>query len=392
MSARRILLGLIAAGALVRVVLAFTTDGIVYDLDSYQLVAAALAGGDPLSLYRDVNVEALRWPYPAGYLPWLGAVHWASNNLGIEFESLVRLAPIAADAALAWVVYAALGDRGADERVRLGGAALVALGPSFAFVSGYEGQLDAAAILPAAVAFLVWGRMAPGPRRAVAAGLLVGVGAALKTVPILMLLALLPSARSRREGLLLMAAAVAVPLVTIAPWLAAEPRATFEALRYNGLPGLGGLSLLAQPSLATGWLVTDEFDRSALTDALIDARTVLTVALLGGIAVFLLRRRPEPLVAALVVWTGLFAFGLNFGPRYLVWGLPFMLMAGRLREAAALQAIAFPAAVIVALRPWEQQAMATIYVVLMIGLIVAFAAWFVWLVRRAPRSPALART
>lgn len=387
---RLILWSLVAAGTLGRLVLAFTTEGIVYDIDSYQLVAGALAGPDPLALYRDVNAEALRWPYPAGYLPWLGVTHLASVHLGADFESFVRLAPIAADAGLAWVVQAALGDRGAGERVRLAAAALVAFGPSIAFVSGFEGQLDSAAILPAAAAFLVWQRMEPSSRRALAAGLLVGAGAALKTVPVLMLLPLLAATRSRREAAVLVAATAAVPLVTIAPWLIAEPRETIEALRYNGLPGLGGLSLVAQPSLATAWLVTDRFETSALTEALIEARTIFTVALLGALAVFLLRRRPEPLIGALIVWSALFAFGLNFGPRYLVWALPFALMAGRLREVAALQAIAFPAAVIVAGRPWDERWLATVYVVLMIALVVAFLAWLVVLVMRRRPTEGLA--
>ena len=377
---------LIAAGTAVRVVLAFTTDGLAYDLESTQIVAGALAGSDPLALYRDVNAEAGRWPYPAGYFPWLAASEWISNRTGLEFTSLVRIAPIAADAALAWVVHAALADRGATGRVRLTAVALVAFGPSIALVSGYEGQIDSVAILPAALAYIVWQRMPPSPRRALAAGLLVGVGAAVKTVPALMLLPLLAVTRDRREAATLVAAAAAVPLVTIAPWLAAEPRETFDALRYTGLPGLGGLSLLAQPSLATGWIVTDEFDRSGLTNALIDGRGVLTVVLLAAVAAFLFRRRPEPLTGALVVWTALFAFGINFGPRYVVWALPFALMAGRLREAAALQLIAFPAAVIVAGRTWDERWLATVYVVLMIALLVAFFAWLVVLVRSAPAT------
>lgn len=388
---RRALWALVVAGTLVRVVVAFTTHGLVYDLDSSRLVAGALVGTHPLSLYRDVNSVALRWPYPAGYFPWLAATHWISNNLGLDFSHVVRLAPIAADGVLAWVVQAALGDRGAAERVRLVAAALVAFGPSLALVSAYEGQVDALAILPAAVALFAWGRMAPSWRRALVAGLLVGVGAALKTVPVLMLLALLPAARTRREAAVLVAGTAAVPLLTLAPWFAAEPHATIAALRYNGLPGLGGLSLVAQPSLATAWLVTNDFHRSALTNALIDARTILTLALLVGVAAFLLRRRLEPLTAALVVWTALFAFGLNFGPRYLVWALPFALMAGRLREAAALQLIAFPAAVIVAGRTWNHRWIATVYVVLMIALIVAFLAWLALLVVRARPAPRVAR-
>jgi uncharacterized membrane protein len=331
----------------------------------------------------------VRWPYPAGYFPWLGLTEWASNHLGLEFHSLVRLVPIAADAALAWVIQAALGDRGAGERTRLAAAGLVALGPSFGLVSGYEGQIDAVAILPAAAAFLVWRRMPPSPRRALAAGLLVGVGAAIKTVPALMLLPLLAATRDRREATLLVSAAVAVPLVTIAPWLIAEPGDTVDSLRYTGLPGLGGLSLLAQPSLATAWLVTDDFERSALTDLLIDARSALTIALVLAVAAYLLRRRPEPLTGALIVWTALFALGVNFGPRYLVWLLPFALMAGRLREAAALQLVAFPAAVIVAGRLWDERWLATVYVILMLALLAAFAAWLFVLVRgeEAATSP-----
>lgn len=389
---RRILWALIATGTLVRVGVAFTTHGLVYDLDSCRLVADALVGPHPLALYRDVNVNALRWPYPAGYFPWLVATHWVSNNLGLAFGNVVRLAPIAADGALAWVVQAALGDRGAAERVRLAAAALVAFGPSLAIVSGYEGQTDAVAILPAALAFLAWGRMSPSWRRALVAGLLIGAGAAIKTVPVLMLLALLPAARTWREAAALLAGTAAVPLLTLAPWLAAQPHATVAALGYNGLPGLGGLSLVAQPSLATAWLVTGNFHRTALTNLLIDGRTVLTLALLAGVAAFLLRRRLEPLAAALVVWTALFAFGLNFGPRYLVWILPFALMAGRLREAAALQLIAFPAAVIVAGRTWGHRWVATIYVMLMIALILAFLAWLVVLVSRTRAAPRVVRS
>ena len=38
-------------------------------------------------------------------------------------------------------------------------------------------------------------------------------------------------------------------------------------------------------------------------------------------------------------WLAFFAFGINFGLTYLIYGLPFFLMAGRLREVLALQAV-----------------------------------------------------
>lgn len=377
---RRLLWALIAVGTAVRLGIAFATEGLAYDIASFELVVDDLLGPDPLSLYRDVNSDVLRWPYPTGYFPYLLLTHGLESRTGLPFHGLVSLAPIAADAALAWVVQAFLGQRGADQRTRLAGAALVVLGPSFAFHSAYEGQLDSAAIFPAALALLVWERW-PRGRRAIAAGVLIGIGASLKTYPVFAVLALMPWASDRRELAQLLAATAAVPLVALAPWLMAEPSATVEALRYSGLPGLGGLSLLAQPSLATSWLVTDEFKLSGLTTTLLDIRVLVTGTTLAATGIFLWRRRPEPATGALIVYLAVFAFGLNFGPRYLVWALPFVLLAGHLRAAALLQAVTFPAAVILAFRTYDSDGVATVYVVLMLALLAAFFAWLAALVR-----------
>jgi hypothetical protein len=49
------------------------------------------------------------------------------------------------------------------------------LGPSFIDISGYHGQIDSVAILPAVLALMVWERR-PQPTRSVRAGLLIGLG------------------------------------------------------------------------------------------------------------------------------------------------------------------------------------------------------------------------
>ena len=64
---------------------------------------------------------------------------------------------------------------------------LVLAGWRFAFPAGY----DSVAILPALVALWVWEQPRVN-RRAVVAGLLIGAGATIETVPIVMLLALIP--------------------------------------------------------------------------------------------------------------------------------------------------------------------------------------------------------
>jgi uncharacterized membrane protein len=288
------------------------------------------------------------------------------------------------DAALAWIVQAYLGLRGAAERTRLWAAGLVAFGPVFAFVSGYLGQIDAS-VMPAAAALLVWERLAP-PKRALPAGVLIGLGAALKTVPGLVVLALLPRCSGRREAAVLVAATVAVPLVLMIPWLYAEPHATAHAFGYSGVPGIGGLSLLAQPNLIDNWLLHGGAQLSGLSRALLDVRSALTIVAVAGVTALLFWRRPEPAQGATLVWLAVFASALNFGPRYVVWGLPFMLMAGYVREVALIQLVALPAAVILAFRTYDQQWIAVAYVILMLVLLVGFVAWLAVLAARLVRT------
>ena len=68
-----------------------------------------------------------------------------------------------------------------------------------------------------------------------------------------------------------------------------------------------------------------------------DYSSALTLAALAGITWLMLRRRTPPALAATVVWLVLYVFGYSFAVRYAIWGLPFFIMAGYLREAAALQ-------------------------------------------------------
>ena len=130
----------------------------------------------------------------------------------------------------------------------------MALGPTFGMVSGYHGQFDSVAILPAVVALYLWERLET-PSRGLVAGGLVGLGGIFKTVPLVMLVALLPTVRSWREAGWLLGSAAAVLVVASLPFLVAT-RATYEAAvrDYHGFPGVGGLSLVVQPDLAGAWL------------------------------------------------------------------------------------------------------------------------------------------
>src|SRR5207248_4644933 len=123
-----------------------------------------------------------------------------------------------------------------------------------AAISAFHGQIDSVAILPAVAALSLWDRRPADGAAPIACGLLLGIGGALKTVPLLVLFALLPSARSRWEGAKLTGAALVLPVLSLVPFAASDFSATFKALRYRGLPGIGGLSLVVQPRLARAWI------------------------------------------------------------------------------------------------------------------------------------------
>jgi uncharacterized membrane protein len=253
----------------------------------------------------------------------------------------------------------------------------VAAGPPFVAVSAYHGQIDAVAILPAVVALVLWER-ADAPWRGLAAGALIGVGASVKTIPLLMVLALLPSSRSRREGAGLVLAAAAVPALAIAPWVATEGVRWLKVFRYNGAPGLGGLSLLAQPDLAPAWFGLGHAALTGLSHWLFQAsRTIAGLAVLaaGGL---LLRFRAPAVTGAVVVWLTVYALGVTFFMQYAVWGIPFFLMAGHLRRVAVLELLLLAPVLVtyagIAGAPWH------VYVLYVAPMLVVWAGMSVALV------------
>jgi hypothetical protein len=344
-----------------------------------------------LHLYTHANASDAAAPYtyrnysyPPAYLPWL----WLSNaaGSGATFWRLARVPPVFADIALAWVVQWEMGRRGAREGLRLAAAAAIVAGPTFFVTSAVEGQIDGVAILPAVLAAIVWERGDP-ERRATWAGLLIGLGAAVKTAPFLMVLALLPTVVSRREGARLVAWAVAVPLAVLAPFLAADPGGVLTSLRYGGFPGAGGIGLLVQPGLGRHYL--GDYDLSSANDVLQRLGWVLT-ALGAAAATWANVRTRRPAVAgAALLWLGVYASSVNWYPQYLAWGVPFFLMAGWVWPVVAADLALLPTIVIAyrdRLAGWlvpGGDVAVPLYVAVMDGLWLAAAVCFVVLVARS---------
>ena len=272
----------------------------------------------------------------------------------------------------------------------LTGFALIMLGPVFVAISGYHGQIDSVAILPGVLALMVWERRVDSAR-AVESGLLVGLGFAVKAPSGLLALPLLASARSLKEGAKLALTAGGTAALICLPFYLAEPAGFKDAISYSGLPSRGGLSLITDPGFAadrrTSEVLTFLGKPNGVASWLSHHSGLITFVVLIGLAAFLFRYRSAPIDGIILLWLAIFVFSPNFLLQYLVWLLPFAIMAGYLREVAALQlAMILPLVITYLHVSATPRAAAIAYVVAMICLWAFWVAALTTVARRIVRG------
>jgi hypothetical protein len=222
-------------------------------------------------------------------------------------------------------------------------------------------------VLPAALVAGALGASVRGHHRA--AGALLGLGAAAKLYPALLLPVVAIAAfrrRGRREAAWAVASALAAALVVYLPFAVAAPADTWESLRVQFR---GGLQIETFPGSA--WVLTSHavdalglrafelvargaggglirFDLAGPGVGLVQAGT--TVALLVAVCwlwIAYLRSsgdaREEMLRYAAATTAALLVFGTILSPQYLAWLLPVVPLVGGRRGAAAVLTFAVAA-------------------------------------------------
>lgn len=169
---------LLGGALLLRLVLAFVTDGYPYDMSCFVAWGDKLAAEGPAAFYS----EGYFADYPPGYLWVLGLVGAIRAALHIAYESkwtyfLLALVPSLCDCGLAWLVYrtAKRSSRGVKEHTALVLTAFTAFNPLMLFDTGVWKQIDGAFALPLVLCFVLLEQ-----RRYLPAAVLYGVALAIK--------------------------------------------------------------------------------------------------------------------------------------------------------------------------------------------------------------------
>lgn len=290
--------------------------GAGYDIESYRLVTEALLGG------HEVYTSVLgRHPYLPFQMYIMGAMASLADATGLPYVVAIKLPALLADVVLTGIIYYAAGRR-ADRAFAGFPALLYALNPLSLLVTSYHGQFEAVTLLFVVLAWLAWD-MRRQERSAVA----LGFSILNKTWPVVLLPLFLIRLENWRARAIYSLIALAIPVLFVAAYLAlfsADPMPMLRrALTHRGVAGYWGPGAILNPAarVYTGL--------QPVVDGLFGLRNWL---LAGGVlfAVWWTRRQlvVDAIVTTLLV---MFVVTVGFGIQWLVWPVPFALLAGDYR-------------------------------------------------------------
>jgi hypothetical protein len=277
---------------------------------------AVLHGHDPL-----MTLPGREW----NFLELMPYVHALELKSGLPWVVAVKIAPIAADLVLVWIVSRLAG---AEGRTR---ALQYAVNPLSLLVVSLHGQVE-----PVALALALGGILLLRRERPVLAGVLLGAAVAAKTWPVVILVAVLPLREPRRAARIVAGSAV-VPVMCLAPGVlflnTNVPHAISRLISYSGFvynwTWSGTWEILGHRG--TGY-------NSPLSGP-------ASLFIVAGVAatLWLLRRHP-PEARALGGLAAVLVCTAGFGTQYLFWVLPLTIaLSARWRNQYVIAASAWAA-------------------------------------------------
>jgi hypothetical protein len=286
---------LLALGLVLRIVPAVLIRG-TDDVSSWQSWGWYLAQG------RNPYQSPYLIAWPPLWPIWAGLSYVTADVTGIPFHAIGKLLPIAADLVLIAVLFEAAGEAAAFA---------YALNPVSIYTTAIHGNFDALPALCLTVAVVAASRMEE--RRA---GWWLGIGAAIKTWPLLLLPAVIAPLRSLRTRVRAAAIAIGVFAGALLVALPAGRSAVAGILSYRSAAGWWGISSIS-------WLCG-----GCIPPAILSA---IFYGAMAAVALLLLVKQTPAAEGTLLLLLTLFVTTPGFGLQYLVWLVPVALLADRRR-------------------------------------------------------------
>jgi len=247
------------------------------------------------------------------FLPLMPYVHFVELRTGWPWVYAVKIAPIAADVVVVWLV-SRLARSDGERR-----ALQYALNPVSLFVAALHGQVE-----PVALALGLGGMLLAGRGRWFGGGLLLGAAVAAKSWPALLVLAALPLADLRRDFQLivrLLAGTVVTVLAVLVSGvilLDSRPSELVHVISYTSYVGTWGWAAL---------LILNGVPRIVGYNSRVGRLgAVLTAA--AAVAVVVLLRRRDMQARGLAVLSTFLIVTAGFGVQYLLWPVPLLIAVG----------------------------------------------------------------
>ena len=264
------------------------------------------------------------FPYTPVSLVYPALCLWLSGLLDVPFHVVLKLFAIGADVGIVLVLYA-LGGTLLPGAAAASAALAYALNPASVLVSAFHGNAMSFVVLLMLAAVVLF--MRDPARHLVPAGLLLSLAVGWRSFPILLLPFFLLAIRSTRDRVRF-AACVVVPVVLATiPFLFVSPTALLSGvLQYSGW-GIhhGPLGVVRALYLSAIGQITWEHPPEWL--AWMSASKALFLVVYG-VAVWRARRLGV-LNGTLVTFFAFYLVYAGVASQYLIWVLPFLLLAGR---------------------------------------------------------------
>jgi hypothetical protein len=291
--------------------------GAGYDIDSFELVGRALLAGE--DVYTSAAVG--RHPYLPMQMYAIGAAMLAADWSGLPFVVWIKLPGLFADLGIvALIVCAARRRVAGTDAFYLG--LLYALNPVSLLVTAYHGQFDAIAVCLLLLSWYFYYFQAH-----TYAAITLGFAILNKTWPVVFLPILFIRLQGWRNRIFSTALALAVPVVftVFYIWLfEANPTPMLRrALNHSCNPGFWGYSAIL-------YFAAQHYDWFELVyAALVSVQRPLMFGV--GLLALWLTRKQDALNALITVILLEFAFVVGMGIQWMLWVVPFAILADDLR-------------------------------------------------------------